>query len=398
MARLAIIGCGARLADLMGRIMDLEPGTQLVAVADPDEGGARTRLEEHRVPIDATRFHPDARTLLQDADAFDGIMIGTRCHLHAEIGAQTAATDLPVFLEKPVGITPEQLDALSQAFAGRENRVLVSFPLRFSPLFLRVEEILASGRLGIINQIQAVNNIPYGGVYFATWYRSYEETGGLWLQKATHDVDCINAIARAAPTRVAAMTSKTVFTGDKPYTLRCSACPDTDTCLESPEQLLARGDTGGMAEWSDDPAQMDHWCVFSDGIRHPDAGSALIQYANGIHAVYSQNFVTRRQAARRGAIITGYLGTLEYDFPSNHIRIVDHHRDKTELETIDTGGRAHFGGDVPLLTHFLEMTRGEAVSRLPLSTGLISAATCIAITRSSEDGAFHEVGARGLPA
>ena len=39
----------------------------------------------------------------------------------------------------------------------------------------------------------------------------------------------------------------------------------------------------------------------------------IVRYESGMHAVYSQNFFARKKAARRGARLYGYLGTLEYD-------------------------------------------------------------------------------------
>src|SRR4029077_7984852 len=124
------------------------------------------------------------------------------------------------------------------------------------PLFLAAREIVQSGRLGTINQIQAFNNVPYGGIYFGEWYRNYPETGGLWLQKATHDFDYINRLVGSPPTRVAATITRKIYGGDKPHDLRCSKCDETETCPESPRQLQRRGTGGGMG--------MDaHWCAFS---------------------------------------------------------------------------------------------------------------------------------------
>jgi hypothetical protein len=61
----------------------------------------------------------------------------------------------------------------------------------------------------------------------------------------------------------------------------------------------------GMYQDSDD--RTDHWCVFSREIQNHDAGSALIMYENGIHASYSQNFLSRRAAYRRGAMVVGLV-------------------------------------------------------------------------------------------
>ena len=199
---------------------------------------------------------------------------------------------------------PGGVGALREAFRGREDEVAVSFPLRHTPLFSKVLEVVRSGALGTINQIQAVNNVPYGGVYFGQWYRNHDQTGGLWLQKATHDFDCINLLAGSRPVGLAAMESRRVYGGGKPHDLRCSACDETETCPESPQNLARRGDDGGMYQDSDD--RSDHWCAFSSEIRNHDAGSALIMYENGIHASYSQNFLSRRSAYKRGATVIGY--------------------------------------------------------------------------------------------
>src|SRR5439155_2434771 len=119
-----------------------------------------------------------------------------------------APTGLPLFLEKPVAISTEQVRALQQAYLGRESSVVISFPLRLTPLFRTVLQMVRSGRIGTINQIQASNFVPYGGVYFGQWYRDYDVTGGLWLQKATHDFDYINQIVAVPPTAVVATSTR----------------------------------------------------------------------------------------------------------------------------------------------------------------------------------------------
>src|SRR5438045_2774069 len=83
----------------------------------------------------------------------------------------------------------------------------------------------ASGALGTVEQVQAVNNVPfYAGGYYHGWMRDDEETGGLWLQKATHDFDYINALVGQRPVRITAMESKTVFRGEMPAGLHCVDC------------------------------------------------------------------------------------------------------------------------------------------------------------------------------
>jgi predicted dehydrogenase len=374
---------------MVASMQSVDPGVSVRAVADPDSEGARRRLGMADSPHNETRLYPSADAMLADVTDYDGVVIGTRCHLHTSMAVKVAYVGLPLFLEKPVAISPEELGALREAFRGREDQVVVSFPLRHTPLFAKVQEIVQSGVLGTINQIQAVNNVPYGGVYFGQWYRNHDQTGGLWLQKATHDFDCINLLAGSRPVGVAAMESRRVYGGEKPYELRCSVCDETETCPESPQNLASRGDVGGMYQDSDDTT--DHWCAFSRGIRNHDAGSALIMYENGIHASYSQNFLSRRGAYKRGATVVGYEATLEFDLALAEIRLIHHRSEKVERMQLESEDDGHAGGDHILAESFLDLLNGRAKPNSSLKDGLLSAAMCLAARESARTKTFQPV-------
>jgi predicted dehydrogenase len=374
---------------MIASMQSVDPGVSVRAVADPDTESARRRLAMADPGHAGARIYPSADAMLEDPADYDGVVIGTRCHLHTRMAIKVASVGLPLFLEKPVAINLEELGALREAFRGREDEVVVSFPLRHTPLFSKALGIVRSGALGTINQIQAVNNVPYGGVYFGQWYRNHDQTGGLWLQKATHDFDCINLLAGSRPVGVAAMESRRVYGGEKPHDLRCSACDETNTCPESPQNLARRGDDGGMYQDSDD--RTDHWCAFSREIQNHDAGSALIMYENGIHASYSQNFLSRRSAYRRGATVVGYEATLEFDLAPMELRIIHHRSGKVEQLRVDIEDDGHAGGDLILADSFLDLVKGRARPNASLRDGLLSAAMCLAARESARTKTFQRV-------
>jgi predicted dehydrogenase len=387
MIRVAVIGFGVRSLSVMRSLKKWENKVQLAAIADKDLPAAKKRLADSDLKAEQPRYYDSADELLRDADSFDALFIGTRCDEHTPIAVKAAATDLPLFLEKPVATTNQQLTELADAFRGRDSKVVVSFPLRVTPLCRKATEIIRSGRLGAINQIHAFNFVNYGGVYYGQWYRDYDITGGLWLQKATHDFDYIHHLAAADPVAIAAMHTRNIFGGDKPENLRCSTCDETDTCPESPKNSKLRGDDGNAGK-------DDHFCMFSKAIKHQDAGSALVLYADGTHSSYSQNFVTRRRAHGRGARITGYLGTLHFDWATNVIRLTEHHGDKVE-ELSPNAGEDHFGGDEALCKNFLAVIQHQAAPITTLNDGLISAATCLAARTSAETQSFQKIAIPG---
>jgi predicted dehydrogenase len=388
MTRLAVIGMGARASSILELMRQLDADVQLAAVADPDEVGVWQRLRRLGISQGETKIYPSAEYMLEHADHYDGVIIGTPCNLHTPTAIMVAETRLPLLLEKPVAITHEQLVSLRDAFRGQEDSVVVSFPLRYTPLFAQALEMVRSGRLGTINQVQAINNVPYGGVYFGQWYRNFDQSGGLWLQKATHDFDYINLLVGSRPIQIAATVTQRIYGGDMPHDLRCSACDLVETCMESPRNIALRGDDGGMYMGSSDKS--DHWCAFSKGIKNQDAGSALILYEDSSHASYSQNFVTRRSAYRRGAVVTGYLATLEFDWASESIRVVEHHSDRVDRFEVPANLH-HSGGDHVLVKNFLDVVRSLEKSMASLHDGLLSAAMCLSARESSRGHTFQPV-------
>src|SRR5439155_14091135 len=161
---------------------------------------AREWADEREIPArQKTHYFQDYDELIERGGDFDAFLVGTPDHLHTPLAVRLAPFNKPLFLEKPVAISWEQHRELAVAWAGRENRVLVSFPLRLTGHVQAAMQLIRAGRLGTISQIQAVDNVYYGGVFFGQWFREYEKTGGLWLQKATHDLDYITQLMHASP-------------------------------------------------------------------------------------------------------------------------------------------------------------------------------------------------------
>jgi len=108
-------------------------------------------------------------------------------------------------------------------------------------------------------------------------------------------------------------------------------------------------------------------------------------YSDGSHASYSQNFLTRGSAGRRGATITGYHATLTFDWQSDVITVIDHHRDNVDRITVESQG-AHGGGDAALAKNFVDVMRNRGISHSPLHEGILSAAMCMAAREAAEFG------------
>ena len=386
MIRLGVIGYGGRMHGVIDTCLrGVEPDVRVVGIVDPDEAGVRARLAA--CDRQDMVFYDSVDEMVRGCKP-DALAIGTRCNLHAPYAIQAARYDLPLYLEKPVAISMEQAIALERAFERSRCQVVVSFPLRVSPLCELARRYVAEGAVGDAVHITALNYVPYATVYWERPYRNFEITQGLFIQKATHDLDYMSYLMGAPIVRVAAMaTWRHVFGGTKAPGLVCSACDERETCLESPQNRRRNGTTG---------VKEDHPCVYSvdcgsvETGTNEDCSSALVEFASGAHGVYTQVFYARRDAATRGATVSGYVGTVSFDWYSNELRRVRHHAPFSATERAGEGA-SHFGGDTELAHDFIGLIAGTAPSRTPIQAGLQSIYACLAAKESAETGHFVDV-------
>lgn len=376
MHKIGIIGYGGRMSDVIGSMM-LTGKVVPTAIADSDLEGAKSRAFAHN--LTDIHFYNTAEEMLEKEE-LDGICIGTRCSTHTHYALLAAEYGVPIFLEKPVATKMGDLERLSEILEKNEQ-FLISFPLRFTQIVHCVKNIIDSGRIGTVEHVQAYNNVPYGRGYYHKWYRDETETGGLFPQKATHDLDYINyLLGKRKPVRIGAMESKRIFKGSKPAGLMCKECDERNTCPESDVNVKLYGD----------PYVIGPYCCFAEDTGNHDSASILIEYDTGMHVVYSQNFFARKDARKRGARLIGYLGTVEFDFYTGIV--TTYHHNQNIIETLKfTGVGEHFGGDNVLVQKFVDMMAGVSASSAPLEDGILSAKMCLLARCSAQEHRFIDI-------
>ena len=402
MIRLGVIGYGVRADMLMDELLTLPGEACLCAVADQNPERVKALMTKkgskeflhameidkidgmlRKCPIDpeSIRFYRTAEEML-DAEELDGVLVGTNCNTHTHFAQLVLERGIPLFLEKPVAVSRKEVALLERLADEAKAPVVVSFALRVTRIVQEVRKIIDSGAIGKVEQVQAFNDVSYGFVYFHDWYRDESVSHGLFLQKATHDIDVINYLTGEKPLRVCAMKSKQIYKGDMPAGLRCSECDRWESCMDS---------TYHIEKTRNDIPRSDY-CSFAVDTGNEDSGSLILRYASGMHAVYSQNFFARKGAARRGARLYGYKGTVEFDFVSDVITLYDHMSDQVTTVKVNTPPAGHGGGDSALCGNFLDLIRGNVQrSVAPLEAGISSVRVCLAAKESSEEEVFRNV-------
>lgn len=119
----------------------------------------------------ARRF-ASAKEML-DSEKLDVVAVATDDGSRAAAILECAARKVHVFAEKPLATTKEDLAKVKRAVAENNIKLGIMLELRFVPHFLALREIVASGQIGEVAQIQGQKSYKPG--VSSTW-RSKRET------------------------------------------------------------------------------------------------------------------------------------------------------------------------------------------------------------------------------
>ena len=399
--KIGIVGCGLQAATIAGYLGAFGDDYEVCAVMDLNCENARGKLalKEVRVAKNCV-FCSDLETFIANASGLSGIIIGTYCTFHTPVACALEKLHIPIYVEKPVAVNREQLMELHRVFADSTTSVMVSLPMRFAPLTQKAKEIIDSGALGKLGQVMGFEETS-GEVYFTTWYRDYEKTGGMFMQKAVHDIDYLLYLVNSPVKRICAMKNKVCYAGDKPYDFTCRECPDTATCPKGP---LARFDewgevksfAEGMKAATEAPAYggpaRKRFCPYSKDIAIEDVTACIAELENGVQFIHTQNFIVSGGAGRRGARLVGDRGVLEIDFNNSKLRLHAMPQNSITEYSVSSGALSHYGGDRKLVKEFIELMKTGKRSSCDLiyGKGIYGTMICLAARESAEKLHFIE--------
>jgi phthalate 4,5-cis-dihydrodiol dehydrogenase len=184
---LGVAGLG-RAFSLMLPSLRLDPRIQLVAGADPDEA-ARARFAAEF----SAQSYATVDALCDDA-AVEAIYVATPHQLHAEQVRQAAAKGKHVLVEKPMALSLSECQAMVNAARRGGIQLIVGHSHSFDRPLARTREIIASGAVGAVRMITALNFTD-----FLYRPRRPEELdtaagGGVFFNQAPHQVDIVRLL------------------------------------------------------------------------------------------------------------------------------------------------------------------------------------------------------------
>ena len=199
LTRLAVVGAGG-FAHFVCEALGQVPEIEVVAVADVDTERARSLAISLNVPA------ASVSEVLADPTV-DAVLIATPPSTHARRAVDAMAADKDVFCEKPLGVTPEEADAVRDAAARNNRVVVVDHVLRYNPLLRgvrRLQDVLQWRPIRFLFENDAADeSLP------AThWFWDVSQSGGIFVEHGVHFFDAATLFIDEPATHVVATSTR----------------------------------------------------------------------------------------------------------------------------------------------------------------------------------------------
>lgn len=204
------------------------------------------------------------------------------------ISALEAGCD--VISEKPLTTDEHKLNEVYEAVQKSGRKVNVTFNCRFSPVFMRVKELLEEGAIGEIYSAhyEWLLDTSHGADYFRRWHRERRHSGSLLIHKASHHFDLLNWFVSDIPEKVNAFGSRRFYgTSQVSGGINCRECSRARECRFYWDINASSYYKKLYTECEGEDGYLRDKCVFSDEIDIEDTLSLNIRYKNGVSAAYS---------------------------------------------------------------------------------------------------------------
>jgi predicted dehydrogenase len=147
--KLAIAGAGAFGREHLSVVSNIA-GVEIAGVADIDAA----RAQETAARFGAAHWETDAAKLIEQARPH-GLIVATPGPAHLALSLHALARDIPVLVEKPVGMSAAEGAQLLEAESRSRGFVLPGHVSRFSAPHRRLREIVRSGAIGDVLALKA---------------------------------------------------------------------------------------------------------------------------------------------------------------------------------------------------------------------------------------------------
>jgi predicted dehydrogenase len=199
--RTAFIGVGRRGSSLVKQVME-QKNVRVAAVCDTDPQNRDRALSA--TARDNPKSITEWRQILDLKDV-EAVIVATPCDLHAPMAAALLEAGKYVYCEKPLGITPEQVQQVLDASRKANTFLQIGQQLRYYPniraAIAQVHDQKIVGTPFVIKAQRHSTPVPEQATRERPqWYLDVKRSGDLIVENAVHNIDVCNWITNSRPT------------------------------------------------------------------------------------------------------------------------------------------------------------------------------------------------------
>jgi len=396
------IGVGNRMRTYMHYVQEHPERARLVAVVEPDDIRRNAMADQFGIP-QQNRFN-NYSDFFKNPVAADAVFICTPEREHFKPCIEALRKGYHVLLEKPVAQTYDQCRAIYEESVKAGKTVCVCHVLRYHPCFLKIKELVSSGRYGRIISITHTEDVGLDRTthsYVRGVMNTEEGNNPMLLAKCCHDIDFLIWITGSSCRRLSSFGSRLWFRSENApanSAKRCIDCLIEKECPYSAVDLYWR-----RRQWINN-FDVPQGCTIDDVIRQ--------QLANGDYGrcvYHCNNDVVDNQVLTMqmedGALITLCMDIFTQrdhrstDIKMSHGEIIsdgkkifatDFAKRKCDIfDFTDTAKQPfHGGADLKLVENFLDAIRheGDMLAGTTIAESLKSHLLCFEAERSRHSG------------
>jgi predicted dehydrogenase len=324
------------------------------------------------------------------------VIVCTKDSTHDDIIVAALESGADVISEKPMATTIEKIRRIRDAEKRTGRHVDVSFNYRFAPTAARLKQLLLSGVIGTLTSVDFhwyLDN-THGADYFRRWHAYTENSGSLFVHKATHHFDLLNWFIAADPESVSAFGEQRNYGRNGPFRwTRCRDCPYADRC----NYYFDMSADPFLDALYEDPSALDGYhrdaCVYREDIDIPDTMTATLRYENKVAVSYSLNTFMPIEGytiafnGTEGRIETRLFEKQPFEVPDHdEILVVKSFGGGVERIVVPHAAGGHFGGDQRMRDLMFRGGDDPLGQRAGSRAGAMSVLVGIAALKSSREG------------
>ena len=390
-----IVGAGHR-AFVYSKLAKTDPDKlKIVGVADPNPVRRQKAMEEFGFGEDMC--FESADELAERGKLADAIINGTMDEQHLVTSVPLLNAGYDMLLEKPFAVNEKEMRELVACAKKNNSKVMICHVLRYTPFYYGIKEIVNSGEIGDIINIQTTEHVSYHHLSTSyvrgKWANSKKCHTSMLLAKCCHDLDIMMwMMSETKPKKISSFGGKFQFKPENAPagagTICVKDCPLVDTCVYSTKRLyIDHPDRWAFYVWdalegiknptiedkinlmkSDRPYAR---CIYKCDNDVVDHQSVMVEFESG--ATGTHNMVGGSSEPRRDIHIIGTKGEIFGNFEDSKFTVLkinpspDAHNEECDVEEHDlrvTGDMVgayggHGGGDERLAADFVKFIRGE---------------------------------------